>query len=489
MKRKTFSSRLLAILMTVALVLSFASVSAFAEGETSGESSSPVTIQKYEKDQIKNYDTKEFEVNNEYGIIPGTYIAIPINEGQIVYLKQNNSLQLIFGISEEEMTATIWQSIINAPTQDGGKDGNFKKVDVDEDGKPILTYPNIKENGIFYYESQATNEGNYYFGYEENGQMYLLISAPDASDITSKVSHIDVVSGIASSTGDEKTSQPDLTKKILVDGQEVDADTVAAGQPVTFELSSTLPKPLTGESYTLTFHDEMNEAFETPKSFTVKIGDTTLEAKDYTVISDPTDECTFEISMDLVALKTAGKFSDDDLGNEKVVVTYTATLKEGTTAGDYQNTSWVTYPGDQSEEDVVDVYTYAIKIAKTDATTKEPLAGAGFTLYASDGETEVVAEQKTNENGQLTFNGLDAGTYVLKETSVPNGYVDAKFSQTITLPGEAGDDYIYEISVPNTETGHTGGAGTMFYTFGGLAIVAAAGIVLLASRKSRKQSA
>ena len=67
--------------------------------------------------------------------------------------------------------------------------------------------------------------------------------------------------------------------------------------------------------------------------------------------------------------------------------------------------------------------------------------------------------------------------------------MDAKFSQTITLPEEAGDDYIYEISVANTEQGHTGGAGTMFYTFGGLAIVAAAGVVLLASRKSRKQSA
>ena len=180
------------------------------------------------------------------------------------------------------MTADIWQSIINAPTQNGGKDGNFKKVDVDEDGKPILTYPESKRNGIFAYESQGTNEGNYYYGYkDDNGQMYLLISSTD------KVSHIDVVSGITPSTGDEKTSQPDLTKKILVDGQEVDADTVAAGQPVTFELSSTLPKPLTGESYTLTFHDEMNEAFETPTGFTVKIGDTTLEAEDYTVISDP----------------------------------------------------------------------------------------------------------------------------------------------------------------------------------------------------------
>lgn len=482
MKRKTFSSRLLAILMTVALVLSFASVSAFAEGEANGESSSQVTIQKY--DDMNSFGTIDVPENNSFGVPEGNYIAVPIEEGQIVYLKQNESLQLIFGISEEEMTADIWQSIINAPTQNGGKDGNFKKVDVDEDGKPILTYPESKRNGIFAYESQGTNEGNYYYGYkDDNGQMYLLISSTD------KVSHIDVVSGITPSTGDEKTSQPDLTKKILVDGQEVDADTVAAGQPVTFELSSTLPKPLTGESYTLTFHDEMNEAFETPTGFTVKIGDTTLEAEDYTVISDPTDECTFEISMDLVVLKTAGKFSDDDLGNEKVVVTYTATLKEGTTAGDYQNTSWVTYPGDQSEEDVVDVYTYAIKIAKTDATTKEPLADAGFTLYASDGKTEVVAEQKTNENGQLTFNGLDAGTYVLKETSVPNGYVDAKFSQTITLPEEAGDDYIYEISVANTEQGHTGGAGTMFYTFGGLAIVAAAGVVLLASRKSRKQSA
>ena len=46
-----------------------------------------------------------------------------------------------------------------------------------------------------------------------------------------------------------------------------------------------------------------------------------------------------------------------------------------------------------------------------------------------------------------------------------------------------------EITIGNTKTPTTGGAGTMFYTFGGLAIVAAAGVVFLASRKSRKQSA
>ena len=49
------------------------------------------------------------------------------------------------------------------------------------------------------------------------------------------------------------------------------------------------------------------------------------------------------------------------------------------------------------------------------------------------------------------------------------------FRKQLTLPEEAGDDYIYEISVANTEQGHTGGAGTMFYTFGGLAIVAGGG--------------
>lgn len=151
MKRKTFSSRLLAILMTVALVLSFASVSAFAEGEANGESSSQVTIQKY--DDMNSFGTIDVPENNSFGVPEGNYIAVPIEEGQIVYLKQNESLQLIFGISEEEMTADIWQSIINAPTQNGGKDGNFKKVDVDEDGKPILTYPESKRNGIFAYES------------------------------------------------------------------------------------------------------------------------------------------------------------------------------------------------------------------------------------------------------------------------------------------------------------------------------------------------
>lgn len=73
MKRKTFSSRLLAILMTVALVLSFASVSAFAEGD--------MALHKYEGDQQWTTITLDQE---DQGVPAGTYYGAPVNNIAIV---------------------------------------------------------------------------------------------------------------------------------------------------------------------------------------------------------------------------------------------------------------------------------------------------------------------------------------------------------------------------------------------------------------------
>jgi uncharacterized surface anchored protein len=83
----------------------------------------------------------------------------------------------------------------------------------------------------------------------------------------------------------------------------------------------------------------------------------------------------------------------------------------------------VTVTKDNDGNDLV-LYNYiqtgSLTIYKVDGDTKEPLAGAEFTLTGSDG-SEVKAE--TDENGKVVFENLTYGvTYTWTETQAPYGY-------------------------------------------------------------------
>ena len=61
------------------------------------------------------------------------------------------------------------------------------------------------------------------------------------------------------------------------------------------------------------------------------------------------------------------------------------------------------------------------------------LSDVTFELY-QDGER--VAEGKTDSNGHLLFDRLPYGEYTVKETEVPQGYVDEKYETTVTVSAE-----------------------------------------------------
>ena len=320
----------------------------------------------------------------------------------------------------------------------------------------------------------------------------------------------------------DKTSYPGLDKVIVTeDGTEVDADTAAAGGTVNFKLTTNVPddllnyinlpdvddpsvvnvladEPVRG-SYQLVIHDQMDdELVLDPESFVVMIGDTELALMDeYTIAYDVSHNedgtCDFEITLDLVNLYEMGAITDDDIANATdITVTYTATLAEDATAGEYLNTAWVTYPEGESEKSTVTVKTYGISIFKYDQANNAPLSGATFELYQKDDEGNViedsVIELTSGENGYAVIEGLDAGTYYLKETQAPEGYVCSEEELTITVPGDAGEgNYVVSVSFANAQVPHTGGAGTLMYTIGGAAIILLAGALLLISRYSRKK--
>ena len=317
----------------------------------------------------------------------------------------------------------------------------------------------------------------------------------------------------------DKTSYPGLEKWIVLEnGTEVEADTAAAGDEVDFKLESNVPQDLlnylepdpadppqvavnaiepNSGTYPLTFHDNMDNVFENPTNFVVKVGDTVLTEGQYTLVTAGlTDSCDFEVTVDLAALYEAGLISEDDLGVTPVTVTYTATLKEGTTAGDYYNTAWVSYPNSETEQDKVKVETFKIDVFKYDQADEKGLAGAEFALYDEtaidqdgnliEGATPVLEGIVSGENGHVVIDGLDAGKYALVETKAPDNYVKSDTPLMLTI--KAGiEPNVVNVKFANSKIPHTGGMGTMLFTVGGMALLAMAGAVMVIPHSSRKK--
>lgn len=160
-------------------------------------------------------------------------------------------------------------------------------------------------------------------------------------------------------------------------------------------------------------------------------------------------------------------------------------------------------------------------IAGPSKKTASPLAGATFKLTGGSlGANGMTAQSGTD--GSITFEGLDAGTYTLKEISAPTGYVvdNEEHSVVIAAQYKTGTDELesYTITIDDTVTSSfkvsntgesavtivktdttiltsllsnvkatglpsTGGAGTtMFYVIG---IILAAGAAVLLVTKRR----
>lgn len=320
----------------------------------------------------------------------------------------------------------------------------------------------------------------------------------------------------------DKVSYPGLDKQVKDDDEDWNDDVdAAAGQEVNFQLTSNVPTDLLnylnpedvtppsidGEepgaaekveiagrgSYVLTFHDKLNEKLTNPENYVVKIGETALRTDQYTLVTtELEDGCSFEISLDLVKLYEAGVITKEDIEKATpITVTYDATLSKEAEAGTYENTAWVTAPDWTTSKDIVSVNTYAIDIFKYDqADPEKGLAGAEFELYQKDTEGNVLEDSKqtltSDANGKILVDGLDAGTYYLKETQAPDGYVCSTAELTIVIPGSADADNTVSVRFANSQIPHTGGSGTLMFTIGGAMLMATAGMLLVVSRKRRK---
>ncbi len=370
---------------------------------------------------------------------------------------------------------------------------------------------------------------------------YLVVDTTDLNG-TQTVNNISVLAMSTTTVFDpqSKANVPSVDKQVLEVNDSANTSpswsNVAdydIGDHVPFLLTGTLPSNYADyESYTYVFHDTLSEGLVLDEN-SIQVFVNGAEVEDtslYSTVTQGNDSLTVTFSDLKTLFPTLTSTS-------YIRVAYTAQLTDAASI-DAANSNQVVLEfsnnpnqgGDGSTgttpPETVYVFTYELNVSKVD-NEGEALDGAEFQLFKYDadatGEDKYVAVgdpiSGSGEDGNLfAFSGLDAGRYMLSETTVPAGYNKAEdmyFQITATyganpadvptlsvgtVTDAAGNEL--EMSFTSNTSGHlgtavvnlrglvlpaTGGIGTtIFYVAGGLLLVGAS-VLLIAKKRMSKQ--
>lgn len=293
-------------------------------------------------------------------------------------------------------------------------------------------------------------------------------------------------------------STPTISKKIENSDIDDSNTTAAIGSDVTFTLTADKVGSSTEKAKMYKLTDTMSAGLTYKEVKEVKVGTTVVSAADYKVTQNGQ---TVDIEF------TSSYLSNGDSAfykADKVYVTYVATvntaalisiageLKPNTNHVDLHYTNNMDVTSDITGN-TVNVYTLTLNVGKVDGNTKAPLPNATFKL-TSKNDAGFVKALTTGEDGTVTFTGLKSGTYYVEETVAPAGYNinSKKFKITISTQGIVTGDNVtdnklvvsdFPLSVPQT-----GGAGTVMFTVGGIALIACAGVLFFVVMRKKKTS-
>ncbi len=285
----------------------------------------------------------------------------------------------------------------------------------------------------------------------------------------------------------EKTGIPTVTKKIKDDkpgaGWADKADS-QVGQDVKYQLTGTVAENVASfDSYYYEFHDELSAGL-TATDASIKVYAGSDRASAVEITSGFTSKVknaengagqTLTVKFDDLKLAVANLSS-----STKIFVEYTAQLdpnktvvvggegNENTVKLIYSNNPMSNGKG-ESVPDTVRDYTYALKLVKEDSANEATkLRGVNFTIQATgadegagikyvqqDGSLDGTAyEFTTDDKGEISVKGLDAGTYTVKETHALDDYNTLpEFTFTITADGLNQDEGTNTLSVTASKEG------------------------------------
>ncbi len=334
----------------------------------------------------------------------------------------------------------------------------------------------------------------------------------------------------------EKNGVPSVEKQVKITADTY-ADSNTASIGATVEFKTTITAQSGAKNYVL--HDKMSEGLTfNADSVAVRWTNSTGTEKtptpatpaDYSVKTDNLESatpCTFHIEF-------TEDFCDNLKKDDKIIVTYTATLNEKAIIGvtGNKNETWLGYGNNRTtNHDTTTTKTFELPVFKyTEKTagTKIGLAGAKFKLstsadpadsskivkmeqiigagvtedtYYVNNKTGTVEEITTTDRtpefaGKFKIKGLGAGTYYLHETKQPDGYNKLNAPVTVVI-AEDGTITVNNEALPTSglveienNTGSilpsTGGRGTtILYVLGAL-LVLGSSVVLITKRRTKE---
>lgn len=492
---KKAMKKLMAALLAVAMVCAMAIPAFAAEGATHSSSSADgkITIQNAVANQTyKIYRILDLQYNDtakSFRYVKNDKWGAFV-EGQTTYLSVDSKTGVV-----------TWANSDNADN------GTAIKALAVAAGQHVKDTPSLTADGSVKASSSTVIFDNLPLGW------YLVVS-----DLTTDaICSIDTTAKQV--TIKEKNGAPTVEKEVeYASGSWGEGNDGNVGDTVNFQTTIYVTD---GNPTNYVLHDKMSNGltFQTG-TISVKKNDTPFT--DY-IKETPTDGCTFEI-----------KFKDGTLQpNDKVVVTYSATINSNAvvgTAGN-DNDTWLVY-GDEGKitRSKTKTYTWKFDIFKyfTDGTTEKHLDGVEFVLYRKNADDKAeyakfgtnnklsgwtategdATKLKTNADSNVAVEGLDEGTYFLKEITTPDGFNGLTSDVEVQITGScntlSGATYTVKYKMANanaedftindekvvpienkrgTTLPGTGGIGTtIFYVIGG-GLMAAAAILLITKKR------